>query len=68
VRILGDAIHYVHAKDTQLYAANMHKVGVLDTKPYTQERDRSWMFRTVGYGHSAGMVERVHLHLADVWL
>ncbi|HKY19156.1 MAG TPA: sugar phosphate isomerase/epimerase [Rhizomicrobium sp.] len=53
VRVLGDAIHYVHAKDTQLYAANMPKVGVLDTKPYTQERDRSWMFRTVGYGHSA---------------
>ena len=53
VRVLGGAIHYVHAKDTQLYAANMPKVGVLDTKPYTQERDRSWMFRTVGYGHSA---------------
>jgi len=53
VRVLGDAIHYVHAKDTQLYSANMNKVGVLDTKPYTQERDRSWMFRTVGYGHSA---------------
>jgi sugar phosphate isomerase/epimerase len=53
VRVLGDAIHYVHAKDTQLYSANMPKVGVLDTKPYTQERDRSWMFRTVGYGHSS---------------
>jgi len=53
VRVLGDAIHYVHAKDTQLYAANMPRTGVLDTKPYTQERERSWMFRTVGYGHSA---------------
>jgi sugar phosphate isomerase/epimerase len=53
VRVLGDAIHYVHAKDTQLYPANMAKTGVLDTKPYTRERDRSWIFRTVGYGHSA---------------
>jgi sugar phosphate isomerase/epimerase len=53
VRVLGDAIHYVHAKDTQLYPANMAKTGVLDTKPYTKERDRSWIFRTVGYGHSA---------------
>ena len=53
VRVLGDAIHYVHAKDTQLYPANMPKTGVLDTKPYTEERDRSWIFRTVGYGHSA---------------
>jgi sugar phosphate isomerase/epimerase len=53
VRVLGDAIHYVHAKDTQLYPANLPRTGVLDTKPYTQERDRSWIFRTVGYGHSA---------------
>ena len=53
IRVLGDAIHYVHAKDTQLYPANMPRTGVLDTKPYTQERDRSWIFRTVGYGHSA---------------
>jgi len=53
IRVLGDAIHYVHAKDTQLYPVNMPKTGVLDTKPYTKERDRSWMFRTVGYGHGA---------------
>ena len=53
VRVLGDAIHYVHAKDTQMYPANLPKTGVLDTKPYTDERDRSWIFRTVGYGHSA---------------
>src|SRR5579863_4140871 len=45
IRVLGDAIHYVHAKDTQLYPANMPKTGVLDTKPYTDERDRSWIFR-----------------------
>jgi sugar phosphate isomerase/epimerase len=51
IRVLGEAIFYVHAKDTQLYPANMPRVGVLDTKPYTQERDRSWIFRTVGYGH-----------------
>jgi sugar phosphate isomerase/epimerase len=53
VRVLGDAIHYVHAKDTQLYPANMPRTGMLDTKPYTKERERSWIFRTVGYGHSA---------------
>ena len=53
IRVLGDAVFYVHAKDTQLFSANMPKTGVLDTKPYTDERDRSWIFRTVGYGHSA---------------
>lgn len=53
VRVLQDAIFHVHAKDTQIYAANLPRTGVLDTKPYTQERERSWIFRTCGYGHGA---------------
>ncbi|HTD97090.1 MAG TPA: sugar phosphate isomerase/epimerase [Edaphobacter sp.] len=53
VRILGDAIFHVHAKDTQLYSANLSRTGVLDTKPYTDERNRGWIFRTCGYGHGA---------------
>jgi sugar phosphate isomerase/epimerase len=53
IRLLKDAIFHVHAKDTQLYSANLPLAGVLDTKPYTQERDRSWIFRTCGYGHGA---------------
>ena len=53
VRVLGDAIFHVHAKDTQIYPANLPKTGVLDTKPYTDERNRSWIFRTCGYGHGA---------------
>ena len=60
IRVLGDSIFHVHAKDTQIYARNLPTTGVLDTKPYadpkspnTAERVRSWMFRTVGYGHGA---------------
>ena len=53
IRVLDNAIYYVHAKDTQLYPANLPRTGVLDTKPYTDERLRSWIFRTVGYGHGA---------------
>ncbi len=53
IRVLGDAIFHVHAKDTQIYAANLPKTGVLDTKPYTDERNRGWIFRTCGYGHGA---------------
>jgi sugar phosphate isomerase/epimerase len=53
VRVLQDAIFHVHAKDTQIYASNLPRTGVLDTKPYTQERERSWIFRTCGYGHGA---------------
>ncbi|MGB8479837.1 MAG: sugar phosphate isomerase/epimerase [Acidobacteriaceae bacterium] len=52
-RVLGDAIFHVHAKDTQLYPANLPRTGVLDTKPYTEERNRGWIFRTCGYGHGA---------------
>jgi sugar phosphate isomerase/epimerase len=53
VRVLGDAIFHVHAKDTQLYPANLPRTGVLDTKQYTDERNRGWIFRTCGYGHGA---------------
>ena len=53
IRVLGDAIFHVHAKDTQMYPANLPRTGVLDTKNYTDERNRSWIFRTCGYGHGA---------------
>lgn len=53
IRILGDAIFHVHAKDTQFFSTNLPRTGVLDTKPYTDERHRGWIFRTCGYGHGA---------------
>jgi sugar phosphate isomerase/epimerase len=53
IRILGDAIFHVHAKDTQMYPANLSRTGVLDTKPYTDEANRGWIFRTCGFGHGA---------------
>ena len=53
VRVLEGAIFHVHAKDTQLYSPNLVRAGVLDTKPYTEERNRSWIFRTCGYGHGS---------------
>jgi sugar phosphate isomerase/epimerase len=53
VRRLGEAIFHVHAKDTRLYEVNIKVNGVLDAKPYSDERNRSWIFRTVGYGHDA---------------
>jgi sugar phosphate isomerase/epimerase len=51
VRILGGAVFHVHAKDTRMYEVNYRVNGVLDTKPYRDEKNRSWIFRTVGYGH-----------------
>jgi sugar phosphate isomerase/epimerase len=48
---LGDAIFHVHAKDVALNARNIAVNGVLDTKSYRQMAERSWLFRTVGWGH-----------------
>ncbi|HEX5069190.1 MAG TPA: sugar phosphate isomerase/epimerase [Vicinamibacterales bacterium] len=53
IRALGDAIYHVHAKDCRIDGANTALNGVLDSKNYTRELERSWMFRTVGYGHDA---------------
>lgn len=53
IRALGDSIYHVHAKDTRIDARNTAVNGVLDAKRYTHEAERSWIFRTVGYGHDA---------------
>ncbi|MXV64406.1 TIM barrel protein [Natronorubrum sp. JWXQ-INN-674] len=53
IRYLGerDAIHHVHAKDTKIYQEQAREKGVLDTTAYDDEPNRSWLFRSVGYGH-----------------
>lgn len=50
IKALGRAIHHVHAKDTFLDAGNVAVNGVLDTKSYTRLSERSWYFRTIGFG------------------
>lgn len=52
IRYLGDAIFHFHAKDCMIDVQNTKNNGCLDTKPYGQFGDRSWSFRSVGYGHS----------------
>jgi sugar phosphate isomerase/epimerase len=52
VAALGDSIFHVHAKDVAIDAANTARNGVLDTKSYRQMAERSWLFRSVGWGHS----------------
>ncbi|HEY0264538.1 MAG TPA: sugar phosphate isomerase/epimerase [Granulicella sp.] len=48
---LKDAIFHFHAKDVALNPANIHRNGVLDVKSYTRMPERSWLFRSVGWGH-----------------
>ncbi|MEG2315495.1 MAG: sugar phosphate isomerase/epimerase [Clostridia bacterium] len=51
IRSMGEAIYFFHAKDTKLDPVNCPINGVLDTKSFTRESERSWIFRSVGYGH-----------------
>jgi sugar phosphate isomerase/epimerase len=53
IRELGDAIYHVHAKDVYVDEHNRARNGVLDTKHYGRFAERSWSFRSVGYGQGA---------------
>ena len=55
LRELEGAVYHFHAKDTRVDPANKAKNGVLDTGHYGNVLDRSWVFRTVGYGTGAQM-------------
>lgn len=57
IKVLGreKAIFHFHAKDTFMDPANVSVNGVLDTKHYSEILDRSWTFRSVGYGSDAKM-------------
>jgi len=46
------ALFHVHAKDTRIDPQNSALNGNLDTKSYGDIGARSWVFRSVGYGHS----------------
>ena len=51
IRGLGDSIFHVHAKDVALDPQNVAVNGVIDTKTYRRMAERSWLFRSVGWGH-----------------
>jgi sugar phosphate isomerase/epimerase len=53
IRELGaeGALYHVHAKDTKIDPYNSGRNGNLDTKSYGDILQRSWVFRSCGYGH-----------------
>ncbi len=52
IKALKGAIYHFHAKDVKIDNANTAVTGVLDTlNDFTNVNQRSWVFRTVGYGH-----------------
>lgn len=52
IAALQGAIFHFHAKDVAVSPANTARNGVLDTKSYAHMGERSWLFRSVGWGHS----------------
>lgn len=52
---LKGTIYHFHAKDTYIDPYNRAKNGVLDTQSFTNMADRSWIFRTIGYGSDTKM-------------
>jgi sugar phosphate isomerase/epimerase len=47
---LGDAIYYVHAKDTRIEdIAGVN--GIIDTTPGSEYKARAWNYITLGHGH-----------------
>ncbi len=52
-RVIGEAglLFYVHAKDTEIDQHQTRINGTLDWRNYGDLKNRSWVFRTCGYGH-----------------
>jgi len=59
IRALGAAIVHVHAKDVALDGRNISVNGVIDAKSYRRMNERSWLFRTVGWGHDEHEWKRI---------
>lgn len=66
IRELKDAIYHVHAKDVKIDPINTAVNGVLDTKHYSDELHRSWIFRTIGYGNDTAYWKNIFSALRTV--
>ena len=67
-RVLGEAIYHVHAKDSRIDEHNVRVNGVLDAKSFEIQERRSWLFRTVGFGHWRGVLAQLSNHAQAGWL
>ena len=65
-RALGDAIYYVHAKDTRIERTIADVNGVIDTTPGSAFESRAWNYITLGRGHDETWWRSFVTTLADV--
>ena len=66
IRAFAGMIYQVHAKDVRIDKYNTAINGVLDTRHYSEEANRSWLFRTVGFGNDAGYWKDIFSELRKI--
>ena len=49
----ADRIYHVHAKDTRVDPHEMALNGVVDMRSFENLAERTWAYRTLGFGHDA---------------
>ena len=64
----GGAIFHMHGKDVYVDPFNIAVNGCNDNKPYTQISDRSWTFRSIGYGHGTSVWKDIVERAAHGWI
>ncbi len=66
---LGEAIYHVHAKDVAFNEKMLRRKGTLDMAPLGNVAERSWNYRTMGWGHDqtywANFITELRLHGYD---
>ena len=63
--VLGEAIYHVHAKDTREPSERSGSTACSTQSHTASSPTRSWLFRTVGYGHGELVLVRLRLGAAD---
>lgn len=55
----GMLVYNMHGKDVYVDPFNMAVNGCNDNKPYHRIAERSWTFRSIGYGHGLGVWKNI---------
>lgn len=66
IRRLDKAIFHFHAKDIAIHKRIVMENGILDPKPYQNFKERSWNFRSCGYGNSEKLWKDIMASLAEI--
>lgn len=63
IRELEGMIYHMHAKDIRMDEQLVRRNGLINTAYFDEPRDRSWNFRSIGYGHGPGFWRNIFAEL-----